>query len=97
MTHEDVLPRRLREELEGRHEATRHLGQFFTYEHLRGHARLVCRQHAEFLLELLVALPDDGPELSAGLRKLLEVKDCLVRQAILSYPAARREESAEDG
>lgn len=26
---------------------------------------------------------DDGPELSAGLRKLLEAKDCFVRQAVI--------------
>jgi hypothetical protein len=26
---------------------------------------------------------EDGPELSAGLRKLLEAKDCLVRQRLL--------------
>lgn len=25
---------------------------------------------------------DDGPELTAGLRKLLEAKDCFVRQAL---------------
>ena len=35
----------------------------------------------------------DGPELSAGLRKLLEAKDCLVRQSILD--ARRRALSAE--
>ncbi|AGU91982.1 hypothetical protein ADAWI_69 [Mycobacterium phage Adawi] len=31
------------------------------------------------MLELL----GDGPELTAGLRKLLEAKDCFVRQALL--------------
>jgi hypothetical protein len=30
----------------------------------------------------LVDLLEDGPELSAGLRKLLEAKDCLVRQGL---------------
>ena len=28
-------------------------------------------------------LAEDGPELSAGLRKLLEAKDCFVRQALI--------------
>ena len=32
--------------------------------------------------EELVQLLGDGAELSAGLRKLLEAKDCLVRQAL---------------
>lgn len=35
--------------------------------------------------EMIHALPD-GPELTAGLRKLLEAKDCLVRAA-LDVPA----------
>jgi hypothetical protein len=30
---------------------------------------------------MVIALPD-GPELTAGLRKLLEAKDCLVRAAL---------------
>lgn len=30
----------------------------------------------------------DGPELTAGLRKLLEAKDCFVRQAIKDQEAA---------
>jgi hypothetical protein len=28
-------------------------------------------------------LPKDGPELTTGLRKLLEAKDCFVRQALI--------------
>ena len=35
--------------------------------------------HRDKMLELL----QDGPELAAGLRKLLEAKDCFVRQALL--------------
>jgi hypothetical protein len=31
----------------------------------------------------MTELLHDGPELTAGLRKLLEAKDCLVRQALL--------------
>lgn len=31
----------------------------------------------------LLALLGDGPELTAGLRKLLEAKDCFVRQALI--------------
>jgi hypothetical protein len=39
---------------------------------------MVVSQVAETLLTVL----DDGPELSAGLRKLVEAKDCFVRQAV---------------
>ncbi|WP_246007647.1 hypothetical protein [Gordonia oryzae] len=31
----------------------------------------------------LAEVLNDGPELSAGLRKLLEAKDCCVRQAVM--------------
>lgn len=34
----------------------------------------------------LVADLDDGPELTAGLRKLLEAKDCMIRQSIADEP-----------
>jgi hypothetical protein len=40
------------------------------------HIAAACRD------ELLAHL-GDGPELSAGLRKLLEAKDCFVRQALV--------------
>lgn len=68
---------------EGRHIATVHLAQFFEFEHLPTHLQAVsepCRELAACMVE---ALPD-GPELTAGLRKLLEAKDCFVRAALVS-------------
>lgn len=35
------------------------------------------------LRDHMLADLDDGPEMSAGLRKLLEAKDCFVRQALV--------------
>ena len=35
-----------------------------------------------FAGDILDLLPQDGPELTAGLRKLLEAKDCFVRAAL---------------
>lgn len=35
------------------------------------------------LRDSLMPVLGDGPELSAGLRKLLEAKDCFVRQALV--------------
>lgn len=37
-----------------------------------------CAELADRMVERL----DDGPELTAGLRKLLEAKDCFVRAAL---------------
>jgi hypothetical protein len=51
--------------------------RFFTYEHLQEPMREVSKQICD-LAERLNCLPD-GPEKSAGLRKLLEAKDCFVR------------------
>jgi hypothetical protein len=42
----------------------------------------ISRRCAELRDEMLDECKD-GPELSAGLRKLLEAKDCFVRQALL--------------
>ena len=36
----------------------------------------------DLAVEMLAKL-DDGPELTTGLRKLLEAKDCFVRQAVV--------------
>lgn len=65
-----------------RHTATKHLARYFAYEHLtspdlRQVSYLCCDMAAQ-----MVALLDDGPELSTGLRKLLEAKDCFVRAAL---------------
>lgn len=45
--------------------------------------RNVAEKVAVLRTEILNDLPNDGPELTAGLRKLLEAKDCFVRQALL--------------
>lgn len=39
------------------------------------------------LAEFAVHNLKDGPELTTGLRKLLEAKDCLVRQAVIDRSA----------
>lgn len=65
-----------------RHPATQQIMQWFSYRHLpAGVPREVSERFTVFAGELLGQL-GDGPELTAGLRKLLEAKDCLVRQAL---------------
>lgn len=69
------------QDLSDRHAATQHVAQFFEYDHLTGKPRSIsaeCHELAEWLIDVL---PDD-PELTAGLRKLLEAKDCFIRAAV---------------
>lgn len=66
---------------EDRHPGTVHLLKFFTYEHLPRHLQTVSMHMSNVAFEM-VAVLSDGPELTAGLRKLLEAKDCFVRAAL---------------
>lgn len=52
--------------------------KYFEYEHLPQHLQEVSKPIGEVAVLMNDTLPD-GPEKSAGLRKLLEAKDCLVR------------------
>ncbi|TXH24911.1 MAG: hypothetical protein E6R06_10770 [Mycobacterium sp.] len=65
-----------------RHPGTEHLLSLFEYEHLPTHLQPVSKQIAESAA-YLTGLLGDGPELTAGLRKLVEAKDCFVRQAVI--------------
>lgn len=53
----------------------------FSYHHLPEFLREVSRPICVLALELDSTLPD-GPEKEAGLRKLLEAKDCFVRAVL---------------
>ena len=52
--------------------------KYFAYQHLPDNLQKVSKPIGDIAAELDALLPD-GPEKSAGLRKLLEAKDCLVR------------------
>ena len=62
------------------HPSVSHLLQFFAYSHLPEHLQEVSRPFHELAYAMAERL--EGPELSAGLRKLLEAKDCMVRAAL---------------
>lgn len=66
-----------------RHPATTQMLGLFDADYLPEHVRPVSGSCAELAREMVDALPD-GPELTAALRKLLEARDCFVRQAILA-------------
>ena len=68
-------------DLEGRHPATVSIARFFDYDHLPERLKPVsatCALLADRMIEML----PDGPELTTGLRKLLEAKDFFVRAAL---------------
>jgi hypothetical protein len=63
-----------------------HLLQFFQYGHLPPALQPVSKALSDLAHALDTLLPD-GPEKTAGLRKLLEAKDCFVRSAIVTSPS----------
>lgn len=70
-----------------RHYETKHFAPLFDFEHLpEGQIRETSAFCAE-LAQVMVDTIEDGPELTAGLRKLLEAKDCFVRAVVLARDA----------
>jgi len=55
--------------------------QYFDYGHLTPRLKLVSSHFYDLAHKIEETIPN-GPEKSAGLRKLLEAKDCIVRAAL---------------
>lgn len=68
------------EEVRQMHPATTAILRYFAYDHLPPHLQAASMPFHQ--LAHTVARDLDGPELTAGLRKLLEAKDCMVRAAL---------------
>lgn len=62
------------------HPATAEILRYFEYEHLPEHLQKVSKPLHDLAHKM--AEEFEGPELTAGLRKLLEAKDCFVRAAL---------------
>lgn len=78
----EINPKPDRSDWSDRHASTQHIMKYFTFQHLpEGPLQDVSRKFYLLAYDLLQVL-GDGPELSAGLRKLLEAKDCCVRAAL---------------
>jgi len=60
--------------------------QFFGYEHLPENLQEISKPFGDLANEMTNILPLN-PELSAGLRKLLEAKDCFVRAKLFKQEA----------
>jgi hypothetical protein len=59
--------------------------QYFEYKHLPEDLQKVSKPIC-LLAQMMEAVLPDGPEKSAGMRKLLEAKDCFVRASLPSQP-----------
>jgi hypothetical protein len=55
--------------------------KYFAWEHLPEHLQIVSKPFGELAHALVNTLPPSA-ERTAGLRKLLEAKDCMVRAAM---------------
>ncbi len=55
--------------------------KYFEYKHLPPKLQEVSKKIADLAFAMEAELPD-GPEKSAGMRKLLEAKDCFVRASL---------------
>lgn len=63
------------------HPSTEHVLKFFNFDHLPFHLQEVGGPICRLAHDMANDLPQ-SPELTAGLRKLLEAKDCFVRAAL---------------
>lgn len=81
MTHTDGTRESVGALVSGRGPGTVHLMRYFAFSHLPPFLSDVSRPACDLAAQMCAALPD-SPELEAGLRKLLEAKDCFVRAAL---------------
>jgi hypothetical protein len=67
------------------HPAVTDILRHFSWSHLPPHLAEISRPICELAYDMASKL--DGAELTAGLRKLLEAKDCLVRARVIEAEA----------
>jgi hypothetical protein len=72
----------LAEQIASRHPATGGIARWFAWDHLRPGLPQDVSKMCGLLAEGMLDAIEDSPELTAGLRKLLEAKDCFVRAAL---------------
>lgn len=59
--------------------------QFFAYNHLPTHLQEISKPFGDLAQQIVDTLPANA-ERTAGLRKLLEAKDCIVRAKLYKEP-----------
>lgn len=65
----------------GRNPAVVGIARYFDYDHLPEALQAISKPCHDLASAMIAELPD-SPELTVGLRKLLESKDCFVRAAL---------------
>jgi hypothetical protein len=60
--------------------------QFFAYAHLQPHLQEISKPFGDLAQQIVDTLPANA-ERTAGLRKLLEAKDCIVRAKLYKEPS----------
>lgn len=65
-----------------RHPGVRDIARYFDPSHLPAGLPRAASAMCESLAREMIGGTPDSPELTAGLRKLLEAKDCFVRAAL---------------
>ena len=73
------------------HPATAQVVRFFAYDHLPEKLQEISKPFGDLALHM--AIIQTGPEVTVGLRKLLEAKDCMVRASLpdQGYPLVGRD------
>lgn len=71
-------------DLSQRHQATRDIMRWFRSDHLPEHLVSAPRQAGDLAENMILSLPDSA-ELTAGLRLLVQAKDCFVRAAVAAH------------
>lgn len=77
----DGTPESLLKLVEGRHYSITQVIRYFAWSHLSADLQPFAREIAVSALTLVHHIPD-SPQLTLGLHKLLEAKDCMVRAAL---------------
>lgn len=81
MTDESLTDARAKTAARRRKQMANPIMQFFTYAHLPERLQVVSKPIGDLARQIDGTLPDCA-EKSAGLRKLLEAKDCFVRAGL---------------
>lgn len=71
-----------------RHPSVEEKIQYFKYDHLPLDLQDASRICHDAMVELINSISTDSPQLSLGLQKLLEAKDCFVRAKMVDLDGA---------
>lgn len=74
-----------------RHPSVEAVNRFFESSHLPEPLKQVMEETISYRNTILALITEDDPELTVGLRKLLEAKDCFIRAKVAEVNRAKGE------